>query len=152
MCTSPWRSSDVLIAVDPSFCSLEVILKDASNPFEPMEVARKELPYFFDVRPSKPRVKEPTRTSDRDQTQPTTIGALSNIRCGAEYPGPATTPSPPPRERLGQRTNGHVSSVDEYETPSNVQRLPSAIPVFRAQAPSPGGSASMWLVLRGRWR
>jgi uncharacterized small protein (DUF1192 family) len=47
-----------------------VILKDASNPSEPIEVARKELPYTFDVKSSKPRIKEPAS----DQTQQANVG------------------------------------------------------------------------------
>ncbi len=133
-----------------------MILKDPSNPEEPIEVARKKLPYSFDVRSSRPRIKEPTS----DQTQRTNISPPPNIRRGAKQVGPiATPPRPPPaqlaagphsesiegqiqqeqlagevadREPAGQRTNGHVPSIGEpnQQSPSDLQRLPSAIPVF----------------------
>jgi hypothetical protein len=135
------------MSADPSLCSLEVILKDASDPSKPIEVARKELPYSFDVKSSKPRIKGPTS----DQTQRANTGtSSSSIRRGARRPGPAATPSLPASFQLameperqemtgeipdhahaGQRMSGLVSSIGESENhnPSDVQCLPSAIPV-----------------------
>jgi hypothetical protein len=49
---------------NPIVCSLEVILKDASNRSEPRVVSRKVLPYPFDVRSSKPRDKQPRQQAD----------------------------------------------------------------------------------------
>ena len=142
--------------INSSFCSLEVVLKDARDPSRPIEVARKELPYSFDVRSSKPRIKQPTG----DQ----------NVRRGARHLGPAAIPSPPAtsqlameleeikhmagefpdRERAELRTRGHVSSISESEQQeiSELQCLPFAIPVpnpallvreVRPQHDSPGG-------------
>jgi len=138
-----------------------VILKDVSHPSQPIEVARQEPPYSFDVRSSKPRIKEPTS----DQTQQANIDASSEIRRGTKYPDPAAAPSPPPEvqleagphlegiERPARReqmagetsdrdhaTNGHILSIGESEqqSPSDVQHLPSAIPVFHPScAPKP---------------
>jgi len=132
-----------------------VILKDASDPSKPIEVVRKELPYSFDVRSSRPRIKEPTG----DQTQQANINTSSNIRRGAKHPGPAATPSPPAsfelalgperqeemagdiqgREHADQRMSGHVSSIGDsgQQSPSDVQRLPPAIPVRPSGAPKP---------------
>ena len=143
-----------------------MVLKDARDPSKPIEVARKELPYSFDVRSSKPRVKQPTG----DQAQQANIGPSSNVRRGARHLGPATIPSPPAssrlamepgeikhmagefpdRERAEQRTRGHVSSISksEQKNHSELQRLPFAIPVpkrallvqeVRPQHDSPGG-------------
>ena len=121
-----------------------------------MVIARQELPYSFDVRSSKLRIKDATS----DQTQQANIGLSSNFRGGAKYPGPIANPSPTSstqlatgphtegikrqmrREKMAgenldyegarQRTSGHVSSIGEPEQqiPSDVYRLPSAIPVF----------------------
>ena len=135
-----------------SFRSLEVILKDASNPFEPIEVAREELPYSFDVRSSIPRTKGPAS----DHTQEATISSSSSIRRRAKHPGPAATTSPPSaqtavglhlggiegqlrqelmaggvpnRELAGQRTSDCVSSIGGpmQQSPSDLQYLPSTV-------------------------
>ena len=142
-----------------------MILKDASNPSEPIEVAKKELPYSFEVRSAKP-INEPTG----DQRQQTNIGASSSIRRGrrAKHPGPAATPSPPASfrpaiglhpegterriqpgqmageipdcERVGQHSSSHVSSIDEPEKQSlgDLRHLLSATPVSRfSRMPKP---------------
>ena len=139
-----------------SFCSLEVTLKDASNLPGPIQVARKELPYTFDVRSSVPRTKGPTNC----HTQQANIGSSSNVSRKAKRPCPAATSPPtfsaqrvvrphpqgieeqirrepvagglPERQRAGRRTNGHVSPMSEpkQQVPIDLQRLPSAIPVF----------------------
>ena len=60
-----------------------MILQDTSNPFEPIEVARKKLPYSFDVT----SIKGPTS----HQTQQANITSFYNVRCRAEHPCPAAT-------------------------------------------------------------
>ena len=70
-----------------SFCSLEVIFKDASNPFEPIEVAKKALPYSFDVRSLIPRRKELTSIQDLTQQAERTLRST----CRRKHPGPAAT-------------------------------------------------------------
>ena len=147
-----------------------MILKDASDPSEPIEVARKNLPYSFDVRSSKPRIKEPTS----DQMQRPNISPSSDIRRGAKRLGLIATPSSlpsaqlaagphsesnegqmrreqiagklPGRERAGQRMNGYVSCIGEskQQSPSDPQRLPSAIPVFH-----PSGVPKPTLLVQG---
>ena len=65
----------------------------------------------------------------------------------------------PGSERAGQRTSGHVSSIGESEhhSLSDIQSLPSAIPVFRPPAyrstearSRSGYLASTWLIWRRR--
>jgi len=55
------------LPVDPSFCILEVFLKDAGSPHKPIEMARKELPYSLDLKSSKPRTRGPP--SDQHKMQ-----------------------------------------------------------------------------------
>ena len=69
-----------------SYCSLEVILKDASNPFGPIEGSKKELPYSFDVRSSIPRTKQITS----GHTHQANIGPSCSAFRG-KHPGPAAT-------------------------------------------------------------
>jgi len=82
-------------------------------------MARKELPYSFDVRP---------------QPQQANIGASPKSRRTKKKP-PLVQPRHPGgikrQTHAGQRTSGHVSSIGEPEqqSPSDVQRLASAIPV-----------------------
>ena len=132
-----------------------MILEDAKDPSKPIEVARNEIPYCFDVRSSRPRVKQLTG----DHTQQADIGPSSNIRRRVRHLGQAAIPSPPASSQLamgphpegielmtgefpdsehaGQRASGHVSSVGELEQQnlSDVQRLP-AIPVFHMLKPA----------------
>jgi len=82
------------LPVDPSFCSLEVFLKDAGSPHKPIEMARKELPYYLDVKSSKSWIRG--LPSHQDKMQQANIGASSNIRRGAKHHSPAATPSPLP--------------------------------------------------------
>ena len=94
-----------------------MILKDASNLSQPIEVARKKLPCSFDVYSSKSRIKEPTSA----RTQQANIDASSDAS-------------------LRQPTNCHILSTREPEqqSPSDVQHLPSIIPVFHpSSAPKP---------------
>ena len=81
------------LPADASFCSLEVILKNVSNPSKPRVVSRKELPYSFDVRSSRLRVKGPTS----DQTQQVNIGPSSNIHRGTGLPHSFDVRSSKPR-------------------------------------------------------
>ena len=64
-----------------------MILKDVNNPVEPIEVARKELPYSFDVRSSTPRTKGPAS----HHTHQANIISPSNIRGRAKHPSPVAT-------------------------------------------------------------
>ena len=128
-----------------------MILKDASNPLEPIEVARKELPYSFDVRSTKGLTSH--------HTQQANIGSSSSVRRKAKRPCPAATLSPaqlvagphpedverqirresvaavlPDCERAGQRTN----LQPEQQGLSDLQRLPSVIsPSHTSTVPNP---------------
>ena len=106
-----------------------------------MEVARKELPYSFDVTSN----KGPTS----HHTQEANITPSSNIRFNAEPPGPAAAGPHPEgiggwgpvriltdRERAGQRTNGHVSLTNEpkQQGPGDLQLSPFSISARRPSA------------------
>ena len=114
------------MAVYLSFCSLEVILKDASNPSEPIEVARKYLPYSFDVNSSR-KVKRPSPAAT-PSAQPVAglqEGDEGQIRGAGGLPD---------HERAGQRTNAHVSPMNEpsQQGASDLQRS-----LFASSAPHP---------------
>ena len=63
-----------------------MILKDASNSVGPIEVARKELPYSFDVRSPTPWTNGPTS----HHTERANISSSGGI-CHDQHPGPAAT-------------------------------------------------------------
>ena len=98
-----------------SLCSLEVILKDASNPLEPIEVAREVLPYSFDVRSAPPRTKGPTSS----HTQQANIGsATPSTPFSAQRvagPHPEGIEREIRREPVagGPPDHGHVSAMSE---------------------------------------
>ena len=134
-----------------------MILKDASNPSEPRVVARKELPYYFDVTSNPPRVKKRTR----DQTA--NNGPSPKIRRKASYPDLVTAPTAQlevaplpediepqtPREQIAgetpdrnysrQRTIRHVPPISEHEqqSPNSVQCPPPAISHPPLTSPAP---------------
>ena len=113
-----------------------MILKDTSNPSEPIVVAREDLPYSFDVM-SKSRPCLSPEIRRRVNTSPVaTLAAQSEAGLHAEGIELQTQ-----REQVAggilahdqarQRTVGHVSFIVEPEqrSPSDVQRSPLVIPV-----------------------
>jgi hypothetical protein len=91
-----------------------VILKDASSSSKPIEAARKELPYSFDVNSSKPWIKEPP--GDQNQSQQANIGASSNIHRGAMHRSPSATPHHLPQLNWRRDHLRRVSNVKYDES------------------------------------
>ena len=141
--------------VHPS-ASLEVVLKDPSDPSGPRVVAKKEIPYYFDVI-AKPPPRNKKRTNN--ETEHNNIGPSRKSRRtksldpantftvqleAVPHPEGIETQTPqeqmvveelPDRDYARQRTIRHVSSMGQsqhhQQSPNDVQCLPPANPASR---------------------
>ena len=139
-----------------------MILKDTSNPSEPRLVARKDLPYFFDVMSRRSRIRQPSR----DQISPslsheirrgvntspvTTLAAQSEAELHTEGIELQTqweqvAGGVLAHDQARQGTIGHVSPIVEPEqwSPNDIQHPPFEIPVTHSRvrlAPDCRGSS-----------
>ena len=137
------------LPVHLSFASLEVVLKDPSDPSGPRVVAKKEIPYYFDVM-SKPPPQNKKRTNDeteRGNTGPsrkrrrtkslspaTTFTAPHPEGIESQTPQEWMIEEPPDQDYPGQLTIRYISSMDQSQQnqgPDDTRCLPPANPASR---------------------